>query len=389
MTLVLLFAQCLFLREQARGAWPIGSGLLLGAASLLRADGLLLALPSLVFLVVVRHASRRALVLGLIVIALFLPHFIWRLHYYGHPLPNSFYLKTGGDFFQQLRGLHYTYNFVLPFGGVLLFSLPLCLVWCRDPRRDAARLYLGMHVALVAIYVVWVGGDHMPMGRFYMPIVPAVTILCLEAIVELGRRLQGLERAKRLQVATLFVIVVMSAGLLPALNSRRVPSSHAVSCRVFVEQCILAGEWFRTHEPPGTLLATAPAGAVAYCSNLPVIDMLGVNDEHIAHLQVPNMGHGSAGHEKQDLDYVLSRAPNLIFRGVGDTCGSYAEGGDGGSGAVQVYADGSRYRLCCEPLGPGPMANDFGNVWRVPLFLKFEIREPLPNQEPTGLLVQP
>lgn len=190
-------------------------------------------------------------------------------------------------------------------------------------------------------------------------------------------------------MTSLYLAVTATAGLLPALNSRRVPSSHAVNCRVFVEQCILAGKWFHAQMQPGTLLATAPAGAVAYHSELPVVDMLGVNDVHIAHLEVPNMGHGSAGHEKQDFGYVLSRKPDLIFRGVSDTCGKYGDGGEEEPSGVRVYPDGSRYRLCCAALGPGPLANNYGGVRRVELFLQFEMREPVPNTPAAALSSQP
>jgi hypothetical protein len=43
--------------------------------------------------------------------------------------------------------------------------------------------------------------------------------------------------------------------------------------------------------------------------------MLGLNDQHIAHVEVAKMGRGRAGHEKGDGNYVLSRAPDYILLG--------------------------------------------------------------------------
>jgi len=60
------------------------------------------------------------------------------------------------------------------------------------------------------------------------------------------------------------------------------------------------------------VLATNTAGALAYYSGLRVIDMLGLNDEQIAHRHIPSMGRGKTGHEKGDGAYVLSRKPEFI-----------------------------------------------------------------------------
>src|SRR5262249_9366109 len=45
----------------------------------------------------------------------------------------------------------------------------------------------------------------------------------------------------------------------------------------------------------------------------PTIDMLGLTDLHIAHVTMPNMGRGMAGHEKGDGLYVLGRRPDVVL----------------------------------------------------------------------------
>jgi len=59
----------------------------------------------------------------------------------------------------------------------------------------------------------------------------------------------------------------------------------------------------------GRLLAVDAAGKIPFYSGLPVVDMLGLNDVHIAHLPA---GYFEAGHNKYDPDYVLARRPDLI-----------------------------------------------------------------------------
>jgi hypothetical protein len=59
----------------------------------------------------------------------------------------------------------------------------------------------------------------------------------------------------------------------------------------------------------GRLLAVDAAGKIPFYSGLPAVDMLGLNDEHIAHLPAR---YFEAGHNKYDPDYVLSRRPDLL-----------------------------------------------------------------------------
>ena len=72
------------------------------------------------------------------------------------------------------------------------------------------------------------------------------------------------------------------------------------------------GKWLRTNVPSGTLIAVDAAGQVPYFSELPAIDMFGINDLHIGRLNVPTLGQGTPGHEKFDLSYVIGRGPTYI-----------------------------------------------------------------------------
>jgi hypothetical protein len=72
------------------------------------------------------------------------------------------------------------------------------------------------------------------------------------------------------------------------------------------------GLWLRQHTSPDALIATGIAGALPYYAERPVLDSLGLNDLHIAHLAVPTIGQGIAGSEKTDVGYVLGRRPAYI-----------------------------------------------------------------------------
>lgn len=365
--LVVLAAQARFVDERRLGRAHWMSGVLFAIAALARADGVVFAAATALYLLLRRAGVRRFATLVVPVAVVVVAHVAWRWSYYGDLLPNTYYVKVaGGGIVQQVRGLFYAYNFVLPFGGMLLFALPLVLFACRDRDRDDARAYLGFSVAVAAASIVWVGGDHMPMARFFVPVVAALQVLFVEAAIEIVALWRGrTPRAARAVQVALYACIV-SAGLLPTLNARRLPASFAKSNAALTRQWALAGRWLGAHLPPATVLATEPAGAVAYYSRLPVIDMLGLNDRHIARVEPAGMGRGSAGHEKRDLAYVLSRRPDVFFRGVHTDCD--------GAGRVRVFEDGSHYRMRCELLGPGPLGDDFGSVREVELFVWFEER---------------
>ena len=76
-----------------------------------------------------------------------------------------------------------------------------------------------------------------------------------------------------------------------------------------------AGEHLRDHFPAETLVALNPAGIIPYYSGMPTIDMLGLNDVHIAH-HGRRSPKGLFGHMVGDGDYVLSREPDVILFGA-------------------------------------------------------------------------
>jgi hypothetical protein len=56
------------------------------------------------------------------------------------------------------------------------------------------------------------------------------------------------------------------------------------------------------------------AGQMPFYSDLRALDLFGLNDLTIAHRQVAEMGQGTPGHEKMDMNYVIFVAkPDYII----------------------------------------------------------------------------
>src|SRR5262249_28703284 len=62
----------------------------------------------------------------------------------------------------------------------------------------------------------------------------------------------------------------------------------------------------------GTRIAFGPVGALPYRSELSTIDILGLNEPHIARVE-PDLSTYVPGHMRHDGPYVLSLRPDLIL----------------------------------------------------------------------------
>ncbi|MGC8737861.1 MAG: ArnT family glycosyltransferase [Candidatus Hydrogenedens sp.] len=235
----------------------------------------------------------------------FIPYFIWRYNYYGWLLPNTFYVKVGSSKEQIKRGLTYAFYFLK---GTSLIWAPFIMLQIFPLKTLEKRGYvvfsMSLAVLLNMLYVISVGGDCMPAHRFYTPITPL-----LVAVSAYSLFLPGVSYFRSL----LLVIIIVIFNLWQLKNDPYL--YERIVADVVAERGKETGLWLRDNVPPNSLLATNTAGSVAYYSHLKIIDMLGLNDEHIAHREIKTLGKGFAGHEKGDGKYVLSRKPDYIMFG--------------------------------------------------------------------------
>ena len=303
------------------------SGLLFALASMTRPEGLLVFAVTLLHGASHRLLVERRLLAGpdllrmLSFLGLYGPYFLWRYNYYGYLLPNTFYAKvtTEGVSAQVARGLAHLRTFLGVHLGWLL--IPLSLVPLLKRKVNFTWSYLIVLVSVYLSYIVYVGGD-WSVGRFFVPILPALYLLVAmgvgEAYMSLqtwfeGRGREGWGTYLRgvggllVMGGVLALFSLSSLGGEDELFIRRFQAKEATQARVMM------GRWLREHLPPDTFIAVDAAGQIPYYSGLRTLDMFGVNDEHTAHMKVETMGQGVPGHEKFDFDYIMWRRPDLII----------------------------------------------------------------------------
>jgi hypothetical protein len=201
---------------------------LVGLAPLVRAE---LALPVLVVLAWSWIRERRCPWLPIAVAAVSSGGWLlFRVWYYADLLPNTFYLKD------QVRldwGLAYLHDALVPYGAyplaLVLAGLALWLARRGDAVELEKRLVLLLLAALVAAYVVKIGGD----GRHYRYL---AFPFCLAACAGAGLAERGLVRlaggARPWQATALALfLAVGSAALYP-----RQLSAHPLSAGVVEER---------------------------------------------------------------------------------------------------------------------------------------------------------
>ena len=260
----------------------------------------------------------------------------FRLAYYGDIVPNTFHAKVGGV--PVWRGLTYLGEFGTTAGPLLVLGLVGAALALRRWREDPQVQTAVLAVVYVA-YVVGVGGDFKGTSRFLIPIAPALAVLAVSVV-----------KTSRTQTALLGGLAVLLA--IPGFMSM---SEHAERFRDIRAERIAVGQLLNAGLPPDAVIAIHSAGIVPFYAQRTTVDMWGINDAHIARASVP-MGEGTAGHERHDYAYVLSREPDVILPERGLVTDERYDLGDPG-----VFGDAflERYQPVSAPLSDGVV-----NLWR-------------------------
>lgn len=300
--------------------WRVLGGLSLALASLTRPEGLLVAALLLGVKAwqdwresSTRQAGRMFLAAVLPYLAIIVPYQVWRITFYGWLFPNTFYAKTGATSALIERGLSHLSFFWGDHWLVAALAVVGLLFTIRKAQRRGAHSALAALVLGYTLYIVWVGGDYFPGWRFFVPILAPIVLLAQEG-VRIGLS-SPRSRTARLSAAVVMALVaalyLKDTIWLEEANGWLAQQTKLHSA--YINRWGSAGLWLRDNTPPQTWTVAKGAGAIAYYSQRPVIDIFGLNDLHIGHLQVANIGEGKAGHEKQDPQYVLDRHPDYIL----------------------------------------------------------------------------
>jgi arabinofuranosyltransferase len=251
----------------------------------------------------------------------FLIYNIWRIAYFGYLLPNTFYAKATGDAANQFKkGGLYLFDFSLTY---LLPFLPLVLyLIVRRSRgtadKDHFRAIAVLFLTAFTVYVILVGGDYMAMYRFFVPLIPLVTLLVV------GGFFRTAGSAKTALGWTLLAAALLVTFLPSTPLDRRIwggNKTYHYGCyegyrteQWYLNRYITIGKLFRQmKKSDGDSIVIPAIGAVGYYSGMNVIDYYGLTEPHIARMTKKTFGENFPGHEKTDIDFILSKNPTYLM----------------------------------------------------------------------------
>jgi len=314
-TFLLVASGYTLVREEDAGTGWL-SGILFGLLALVRPEGLLFALVAVTFRAwrLFQSGDRPRCQDWLRVVALIglvVPYFLWRLTYYGYPLPNTVYAKSLRLHPRALlEGVFYLYRSFVAAGGFFFVTLPLVFALARSEHPFFVD-YMTASVVAYAIFIVLGGGDWMPMQRFMVHVFPFLCLLVHEGFIRLNETWQT-----RWSSLLLVLLVGGQTGfsLAASLEQRFV---EGIGNSPLVPDGGARVAYLCRYVRPGDTIAVIDAGIIAYRLPLEtrVVDMVGLTDVHIAHQPVRLLGglfgHGDA-FGKWDVDYVLAQKPRFV-----------------------------------------------------------------------------
>jgi hypothetical protein len=299
---------------------------------------------------------------------------VFRLAYYGAPLPNTYYLKVTGVPLatRLLRGA--VTDSITGFAYVVPAALLVAICWRRltAAQRQIVALLLSA-ATMQFVYAGFVGGDawewYALPNRYLTPALVCVVLaaaLCIGAVTEPNVwRLGQPARALLIAAACAAVGPLVGVSLIERLNGynsigfywpegARSPALIGLAiCAVLIAVGVvarssrkgfrfellvvvivlvaLAPEAFAHNQRDGgasvfaqegdvvktvtlarATIAVRGAGASEYVSNRAAIDMLGKSDRHIAH-ELPATSFFNPGHNKYDMGYsVGTLKPDVV-----------------------------------------------------------------------------
>lgn len=302
--------------ELAPRPWAWVAGTALAVMVLTRPDApLLVVLVGATFPIVFgRGRWRQQLVAAAIVaglpLAAWLAQLGFRLAYYGEWVPNTAYIKASVSPARAREGLSYV---LAGLQGTWLLTAAVTLgvviaMFEQRTRRWALALAL-LAVGWVS-YVIAVGGDHFPAWRHLL-----LFDLLAAGIAALGLSAL-LQRWPRQWLVGPLVILAVAVTIPKYVRYQWGLDSVSVAARVrwqWEGQAVglTLREAFSREQP---LHAVSAAGCLPYFSGLPSLDILGLNDKHIA--RQPPWPHLPLSHDHGDGKYVLERKPDLVTFGL-------------------------------------------------------------------------
>jgi len=294
-----------------RRAWTLAS-ILLGLLCLARPDSPVLVIAILLGVEIASRPRKRSMIRVMTLAAgpllAICGQQIFRVAYYGRWISNPALVKVAFSGRRLEMGTDYIvggYASMWPIVALALFALVYSLSTPQLRQRQYPIIFIA---GLWSLYLMLVGGDIFAAWRQLVPLIIAMTFVITDAAC----RFQSSDIAVGTRTAlSLLFLAAPSAGLWT--QSRDYTNQRALSQHSEWQGRTVGLMLKRAFGEAAPLIAVDAAGSTPYWSQLPALDMLGLNDPYLPRHRPPDFGRGLIGHELGDGAYVLERKPDLVL----------------------------------------------------------------------------
>jgi arabinofuranosyltransferase len=236
---------------------------------------------------------------------------LWRIWYFGYPLPNTYYAKVSSDWIHNLHaGRIYLIRSLreLPIFIVLVLLCLYSIISSRISRmfRSGSEFILLVILTAGAMIPLLTGGDHFALYRFIVPFFPSAFLL----VAFYARKY--IKSSFWLFLIGLILFLSNRYNLLALLCGRTHPLKHdwqyAVQGRA---QSVFLNEFFENTDLPAQGVLAAGGAAYAYPGK--TIDLLGLNNTQMAHAGTLRNSKKLKNHDSFSKPVFFELAPDLLW----------------------------------------------------------------------------
>jgi len=239
---------------------------------------------------------------------------LFRTHYFGYPLPNTYYAKVSPDrWYNLINGLRYVQNFLArynPFVTLLVLALMLNLLFAWQ-WRSSPRLVLLSLLTWMAVFLPCVtGDDHFGGFRFYQ-------YLLLPAIWGIPVLFQFYKSNTRLYLGGVVLLFCAFFAINSLFGLKSAPHND------IEREFTLAADGKATAKELNAFFSQAggrPSAAVIAVGGFaldydgPTVDLMGLNDKKMGHS--PGDRKGIRDHAAFNKDVFYQEQPDIVMPSI-------------------------------------------------------------------------
>lgn len=254
----------------------------LGLICISRPDGPLFTVAAFLSIYIGRFVSgRRVLSFQSLLVFASLPvlcyggQTLFRLYYYGEFVPNTALVKIAPSSYHFMNGLKYITHGIWALFPFSILAMVFVITSVFSPHKRSAGIPLLMISTLWIPYIIFVGGDIFPAHRHFLPLIVVFAFALIEgmdwALVNIG--------TMTLKRKSIFLgIIIISCTLYLGIQFTNTANKRAIFERWEWDGKVIALLLKKAFSEQQPLLAIEAAGCLPYWSELPALDMLGLND---------------------------------------------------------------------------------------------------------------